>query len=95
MEGVGIIFVMVVCAIVPFAVLVRLVRVGQAGWSLTILAILCGGLMVLLYATGRPFGINPVFAMSAALLGVLPALLGAGAGALLGWLLRKRDDRLI
>jgi hypothetical protein len=51
--------------------------------------------MVLLYATGRPFGINPGFAMSAALLGVLPALLGAGAGALLGWLLRKRDDGLI
>lgn len=85
---------MAVAALLPFAALVRLVRRGQAGLSLTILSVLGGCLAVLLFASGQPFGIDPVLAMSLALLLVLPALLGGGAGAVLGWLLRKRDDRI-
>lgn len=94
MSGVAILGGMILAALVPFAGLVRLVRGGQAGWSMTILSVLGGCLAVLLFAAGQPFGIDPVLAMSLALLLVLPALLGGGAGAVLGWLLRKRDDRL-
>lgn len=79
-------------ALVPFAALVRLVRGGHAGWAMTILSVIGGSLVVLLYASGRPFRMDPVVAMSLALLLALPALLGGGAGALLGWMLRKRDD---
>jgi Na+-driven multidrug efflux pump len=93
MDGILILLAMVVCALVTFGVLVSLVRGGQSGWSMTILSLLGACFAVLLYASGRPFGIDPVFAMSTALLFVLPALAGGGAGALLGWLLRKRDDR--
>ncbi len=95
MQSLGIIAAMAFCAFVLFAVLVRLVRAGQVGWSMTILSALGGCLAVLIFATGRPFGINPAFAITAALLVVFPALLGGGAGALLGWLLRMRDDRKI
>ena len=51
--------------------------------------------VILIYASGRPFGIDPVFAMSLAMLVCVPALLGSTAGALLGWLLRRQDDRRI
>lgn len=82
-------------ALVPFAVLVRLVRGGHAGWAMAVLCVIGGSLAVLFYASGRPFGVDPVFAMSVALLLAVPALLGGGAGALLGWMLRKRDDQKI
>jgi hypothetical protein len=84
---------MVVCALAPFALLVKLVRAGLAGLAMTLLSLLGGCFVILIYASGKPFGIDPVLAISLALLFVLPALIGGGAGALLGWLLRKRDDR--
>lgn len=93
--AIGIIGAMTFCALLPFALLVKLVRGGHAGWSISLLSVLGACLMILMFATGRPFGINPAFAMTAALLVFLPALLGGSAGALLGWLLRRRDDRMI
>lgn len=95
MDGFAIIGLMVLCALVPFGLLVRLVRAGQAGWAMTILSVLGASLVILIFAAGRPFGIDPVFAMSVALVWFFPACLGGAAGALLGWLLRKRDDRAI
>ncbi len=95
MTGLVILGGMVFAALVPFGILVKLVRGGHAGWSMTLLSVIGALLLVLLYATGRPFGINPVLAMSLALLVVLPAVLGGGAGAVLGWLLRKRDDQSV
>lgn len=95
MTGLVIVGGMVIAALVPLGLMIRLVRRGHAGWSMTLLSVLGACLMVLLYAAGRPFGVDPVLAMSLALLVVLPAVLGGGAGALLGWLLRKRDDRRI
>lgn len=84
---------MLCCAFVVFIILARLVRAGVNGWAVTILSLIGAGLAVALYASGRPFGIDPVLAMSAAMLGFVPALIGGGAGALLGWLLRMKDDQ--
>ena len=84
---------MLASAMLPFALLTWLVRQGHAGWALTVPSVLGAVFAVLLYASGRPFGIDPLVAMGGALLVCLPALLGCAAGGLLGWLLRRRDDR--
>ena len=85
--------VMLTCAILPFLLLSRLVRSGQSGLALSIASIIGATFAVFFYASGRPFGIEPFFAMGVAMLICVPAMLGCAAGALLGWLLRRRDDR--
>ncbi|WP_342076198.1 UDP-N-acetylmuramate--alanine ligase [Yoonia sp. SS1-5] len=89
----GILILMLFCAFAGFALLVWLTRRGSAGLALTVVSILGGVLAILIYAAGRPFGIDPVGAMTAAMLCVLPALMGGIAGGLLGRILRKRDDQ--
>ena len=84
---------MTICALLPFFGLVRLARAGQFGLVLTVLSLLGAAAVILFYATAQPFGIDPVRAMAILLLGVVPALLGGGAGAMLGKILRNRDDR--
>jgi hypothetical protein len=84
--------VMLTCAMLPFVLLTRLMRTGQSGLALTVTSVIGATLAVFIYASGRPFGIDPIFAMGAAMLVCVPAFLGSVSGALLGWLLRKRDD---
>ncbi len=85
--------VMLTCAALPFALLTKLMRSGQSGLTLTIISVIGATLVIFIYASGRPFGIDPVFAMTVAMLACVPALLGSTAGAFLGWLLRRQDDR--
>ena len=85
--------VMLTCAALPFLLLSRLMRSGQSGLSLSIASVIGATFAIFFYASGRPFGIDPLFAMGMAMLICVPALLGSAAGALLGWLLRKRDDQ--
>lgn len=87
--------IMLTSAVVPFALLTKLMRSGQSGLTLAIVSVIGAALVIFIYASGRPFGIEPVFAMAVAMLGCVPALLGAAAGALLGWLLRRQDDRRV
>ncbi|MDP5083928.1 MAG: UDP-N-acetylmuramate--alanine ligase [Yoonia sp.] len=86
---------MVFCAMLPFALLTWLVRSGRNGLAVTILCLIGATLAIFIFASGRPFGINPVFAMTVALLVCVPAFLGSTAGAFLGWLLRRQDDRVV
>ncbi len=83
---------MLTCAMLPFLLLTRLMRTGQSGLALTITSVIGATLVIFIYASGRPFGIDPVFAIGAAMLVCVPALLGSVSGGLLGWLLRRRDD---
>lgn len=92
MGGLWVLALMLCAAFVPFALLLRLMRGGQSGLALTVMSALGAVFAILLYASGRPFGVDPVMAMSVALLAALPAFLGGGAGSILGWLLRRRDD---
>lgn len=85
--------VMLVCAGVPFWLLTRVMRAGQTGLALSILSVIGATLAVFIFASGRPFGVDPVVAMAIAMLACVPAFLGSGSGMLLGWLLRKRDDQ--
>ncbi|MEM8536823.1 MAG: UDP-N-acetylmuramate--alanine ligase [Pseudomonadota bacterium] len=85
--------IMLSCATLPFILLTWLVRRGQSGYALTAASVIGATLVILLFAAGRPIGIDPVFAMTLALLGFVPAMLGALAGALLGWILRRQDDQ--
>ncbi|MDX8351311.1 UDP-N-acetylmuramate--alanine ligase [Cognatiyoonia sp. IB215182] len=86
---------MLLFAGLPFALLTYLMRSGQSGLALTIVSIIGATLAMFIYASGRPFGIDPVLAMMIAMLACIPALLGSTAGAFLGWLLRRQDDRSV
>ncbi|MEL7180579.1 MAG: UDP-N-acetylmuramate--alanine ligase [Pseudomonadota bacterium] len=85
--------VMLTCAVLPFALLTKLMRSGQSGLAMTIIAVIGATLAIFIYASGRPFGIDPILAMTIAMLACVPAFLGSTAGAFLGWLLRRQDDR--
>jgi hypothetical protein len=87
--------VMLICAGLPFILLTKFMRSGQSGLALTFSSVIGATLVILIYASGRPFGIDPVFAMTIAMLVCVPALLGSTAGAFLGWLLRRQDDRRV
>ena len=95
MAELTIIAIMLACAGIPLVWLTQLVRSGRGGLALTIGSIVGGALAVALFAAGRPFGVDPVQAMGVSLLVLLPALLGCLAGGLLGWIMRRRDDRRI
>jgi len=92
-EGFLIIAAMVACGIIPMAWLTYLMVRGKAGLVLTVLSILGAVLVILVFATGTPIGIDPLQAWSIALLFVLPALIGGLSGTVLGWLIRWRRDR--
>jgi hypothetical protein len=86
---------MLTCATVPFVLLTVLVRSGQSGLALSIVSVIGATGVIFFYASGRPFGIDPVLAMGVTLLGCVPAFLGSTAGAFLGWILRRADDRKV
>ena len=87
--------IMLTCAMLPFAVLTLLMRSGRTGLALTIVSVIGAALVVSIYASGRPFGVDPVMAMTVALMACVPAFLGSTAGAFLGWLLRRQDERAV
>ena len=84
---------MLIAAMAPFLLLTWLMREGQSGLALSIGSVIGATLVIFIYASNGTFGVNPVFATGVAMLVCVPATLGAIAGGLLGWLLRKRDDR--
>ena len=85
--------VMLICAGLPFILLTKFMRSGQSGLALTIVSVIGATLVILIYASGRPFGVDPVFAMGLTLIACVPAFLGSTSGALLGWILRRQDDK--
>ncbi|MEL6683381.1 MAG: UDP-N-acetylmuramate--alanine ligase [Pseudomonadota bacterium] len=86
---------MLIFAGAPFALLTWLMRSGQTGLALTMVSVIGATFAVFIYASGRPFGVDPVLAMTIAMLACVPALLGSTAGLFLGWLLRRQDDRSV
>ena len=95
MPNLAVIGAMIVAAFLPLSLMAYLVRAGANGLALTLVAIVGGVCAIFWFAAGRPYGVDPVLAMGVVMLLCVPALLGAAAGALLGWLLRRQDDRRV
>ena len=92
-EDVLIVGCMILCALFPMVWLTYLMIRGKSGLTLTVLSLLGAALVILVFATSRQIGIEPVRAWAIALIFVLPAMIGASSGTLLGWLVRRRRDR--
>ena len=90
MADLAVITVMFVSAMIPFAVMARLMLAQKSGFALTIISVLAAGVAIFVFASITPVGIDPIFAIGVAMVSILPALIGAGAGALLGHLLLRR-----
>lgn len=90
MADVVVVVMMLTAASVPFVLATRWMQRGKVGYTLTLFSLLGAGLAIALFTSTRLMGVNPVNAMSAALLVFLPATLGSMAGALLGWLIYQR-----
>ena len=84
---------MVLSALLPFALSARLVDRGRNGPAVSVIAGIGAALVILIWAAAGHMGLDPLMAMSWAMLCVLPAFLGALIGAALGWLMRRRRER--
>ncbi len=89
----GVFAVMLSFAMLPFWLLTRLTRSGQSGLALSIVAVIGATFAIFFYASSRPFGVDPVFAMGVAMVACVPAFLGSISGMLLGAILRKADNQ--
>lgn len=91
---IGVLGAMMVCCLVPFIVLCKLMMMGKVGPALTIIALLGAALTIAMYSSTRPMGIDPMVAIIAGLVFLTPAMVGAVAGLLLGWLIYRRRNRI-
>ena len=82
--------VMLVSAFVPMIIMLALMRAQKSGAALTLIAILGAALIIAVFGAGRSMGNEMLIAVGFVMLVALPACLGAGAGALLGWLIVRR-----
>ncbi|MEY1555997.1 UDP-N-acetylmuramate--alanine ligase [Yoonia sp. R2331] len=95
MGGLVVFAIMVLGAFIPFGIVGYLVRAGKNGLALSIAAVIGAMLYILVWGSDGRLGIDPLLAISWAMLFFVPALIGTLAGGLLGWLMRRRDDRSI
>ena len=94
LADIGVLVVMLICGGVPFIILCKLMIMGKTGLALTLIAILGAALMISMYASTRPMGIDPLSAIIAGLVFLTPAMAGGLAGVVLGWLIYRRRQRL-
>jgi hypothetical protein len=95
MEGwqdIGVLGVMLACGLVPFALVCKLMLGGQNGLALSIVSLIGAALAVALFASVRPFGVDPLNAIIASYIFLVPAMVGATAGMFLGWLIYRRRN---
>ena len=85
-----VVILMIVAAFAPLALANYWMQRGKVGYTLTLFTLIGTGFTVALFVASRPTDLDPVQAMSWALLFFLPALIGCMAGAFLGWLIYRR-----
>ena len=93
MVDLSVIAIMFVSAVIPLAVMTRLMLLQKAGLALTFISVLAAGLATFVFASTTPIGMDPLRAIGIAMVCLLPALLGAGAGALLGYMVLRRRQK--
>ncbi len=91
--GIVVFGIMVVGAFIPFGIVGYLVRMGKNGLALTLGSVIGAMLWILVWGADGRLGIDPLLAISWAMLFFVPAMIGTLSGALLGWLMRRKDDR--
>lgn len=90
MLDLAVLAVMVTSALVPFVLCTAWMQRGKVGYAVSLGSVLGACFAVTLFAAYRWMGIDPIKAMSAAMIVFLPGTLGSAAGGLLGWLIYKR-----
>jgi uncharacterized membrane protein len=90
MADLSVIAVMFASAMVPFALMARLMLAQKSGLALSVISLIAAALAICVFASSRPMGIDPLRAIGIAMVCLLPALIGAGAGALLGHMILRR-----
>ena len=90
MADVLVLLLMVACAMIPFALAAYWLQRGKVGYGLTLMSVLGACLAIAIYAASHFIGVDPVRAMSSAMLVFAPGTLGSAAGGLLGWLIYRR-----
>lgn len=93
MADLAILAIMLAFALLGFFMMHRLVFAQRSGAALTFVSVISAALAFFVFAGTTPIGMDPLRAIGAALVCLLPALVGAGAGALLGWLMLRRRFR--
>ena len=81
---------MLTSGLAPFALCTLWMQRGKVGYALTLFSVLAALLTLSVYAASRWIGIDPIGAMSSAMLVFLPGTIGCVAGSLLGWLIYRR-----
>ena len=77
-------------AVMPFFVMKRLIMAQKSGFALSFISVLIAGFTILIFASSTPIGMDPLRAIGIAMICLLPALVGAGAGVILGYILLHR-----
>ena len=95
MGGLVVFAIMVIGAFIPFGIVGYLVRTGKNGLALSVGSVIGAMLVILVWGADGRLGIDPILAISWAMLFFLPAMIGTLAGWLLGWLMRRKDDRAV
>ena len=93
MAGLVVFAIMVIGAFIPFGLIGYWVRKGKNGLALSMGSLIGAGLVILVWGSDGRLGLDPRVALWWAMLFFVPAAMGGLAGWLLGWLLRRRDER--
>lgn len=86
------ILLMAACALVPCAIIIRLITARRLGAAFSAITVIVAAIAYMSFATATPTGPDPIQAIGIGLVVLFPALAGAVLGLGIGWLLvRKRQ----
>lgn len=91
-QDIGVLATMLACGALPFAIVCKLMLSGKTGLALSVVFLIGAVLAIGLFSSVRPFGVDPLSAIIASLVFFTPAMAGASAGMLLGWLIYRRRN---
>lgn len=82
--------VMAACALVPCAIIIRLITARRLGAAFSAVTVIVVSIAYMSFASATPVGPDPIQAIGIGLVVLLPALGGAVLGLVIGWLLVRK-----
>lgn len=82
---------MAASALVPCAIIVRLITARKLGAAFSAVTVIVASIAYMSFATATPVGPDAIQAIGIGLVVLLPALIGAVLGLLIGWFLVRTD----